>query len=105
MASYGVLEEHTILDPDFSILAFAFCWACGLSWNEAWANVKSLLLDIPMSLSWCGPLEVGLNRDTNVMYGMLYNGCGTSIVLLVHRDSINPTKKRVIFWIDHTVEL
>jgi hypothetical protein len=49
MASYGVLEEHTILDPDFSILAFAFCWACGLSWNEAWANVKSLLLDIPMS--------------------------------------------------------
>jgi hypothetical protein len=51
MASYGVLEEHTILDPDFSILAFAFCWACGLSWNEAWANVKSLLLDIPMSIN------------------------------------------------------
>jgi hypothetical protein len=50
MASYGVLEEHTILDPDFSILAFAFCWACGLSWNEAWASVKSLLLDIPMSM-------------------------------------------------------
>jgi hypothetical protein len=49
MASYGVLEEHTILDPDFSILDFAFCWACGLSWNEAWANVKSLLLDITMS--------------------------------------------------------
>jgi hypothetical protein len=49
MASYGVLEEHTTLDPDFSILAFAFCWACGLSWNEAWANVKSSLLDIPMS--------------------------------------------------------
>jgi hypothetical protein len=48
MASYGVLEEHTILDPDFSILAFAFCWACGLSWNEAWANVKSSLLDITM---------------------------------------------------------
>jgi hypothetical protein len=51
MASYGVLEEHTILDPDFSILAFAFCWACGLSWNEAWANVKSSLLDIPMSVA------------------------------------------------------
>jgi TRAP-type C4-dicarboxylate transport system permease small subunit len=50
MASYGVLEEHTTLDPDFSILALAFCWACGLSWNEAWANVKSSLLDIPMSL-------------------------------------------------------
>jgi hypothetical protein len=50
MASYGVLEEHTILDPDFSILAFAFCWACGLSWNEAWANVKSSLLDITMSV-------------------------------------------------------
>jgi hypothetical protein len=50
MASYGVLEEHTTLDPDFSILAFAFCWACGLSWNEAWANVKSSLLDIPMSV-------------------------------------------------------
>jgi hypothetical protein len=49
MASYGVLEEHTTLDPDFSILAFVFCWACGLSWNEAWANVKSSLLDIPMS--------------------------------------------------------
>jgi hypothetical protein len=49
MASYGVLEEHTTLDPDFSILAFAFCWACGLSWNEAWANVKSSLLDKPMS--------------------------------------------------------
>jgi TRAP-type C4-dicarboxylate transport system permease small subunit len=50
MASYGVLEEHITLDPDFSILAFAFCWACGLSWNEAWANVKSSLLDIPMSI-------------------------------------------------------
>jgi hypothetical protein len=50
MASYGVLEEHTTLDPDFSVLAFAFCWACGLSWNEAWANVKSSLLDIPMSM-------------------------------------------------------
>ena len=50
MASYGVLEEHTTLDPDFSILAFAFCWACGLSWNEAWASSKSSLLDIPMSL-------------------------------------------------------
>jgi hypothetical protein len=49
MASYGILEEHTTLDPDFSILALAFCWACGLSWNEAWANVKSSLLDIPMS--------------------------------------------------------
>ena len=44
MASYGVLEEHTTLDLDFSILATAFCWACGLSWNEAWA-----MLDIPMS--------------------------------------------------------
>jgi TRAP-type C4-dicarboxylate transport system permease small subunit len=51
MASYGVLEEHTTLDLDFSILALAFCWACGLSWNEAWANVKSSLLDIPMSLA------------------------------------------------------
>jgi hypothetical protein len=50
MASYGVLEEHTTLDTDFSILAFVFCWACGLSWNEAWANVKSSLLDILMSL-------------------------------------------------------
>jgi hypothetical protein len=49
MASYGGLEEHTTLDPDLSILAFAFCWACGLSWNEAWANAKSSLLDIPMS--------------------------------------------------------
>jgi hypothetical protein len=51
MASYCVLEEHTTLDPDFSILAFAFCWACGLSWNKAWANAKSSLLDIPMSVT------------------------------------------------------
>jgi hypothetical protein len=50
MAGYDVLEEHTRLDPDFSILAFAFCWACGLNWNEAWTNVKSSLLDIPMSI-------------------------------------------------------
>jgi hypothetical protein len=70
MASYGVLEEHTILDPDFSILAFAFCWACGLSWNEAWANVKSLLLDIPMSGAWANvksllldiPMSLIVNR-------------------------------------------
>jgi hypothetical protein len=61
MASYGVLEEHTTLDPDFSILAFAFCWACGLSWNEAWANVKSSLLDIPMSFLPNGPLNLCIN--------------------------------------------
>ena len=51
MAGYGVLEEHTRLESDFSILAFAFCWACGLNSNEAWTNVKSLVLDIPMSLN------------------------------------------------------
>jgi hypothetical protein len=32
-------------------------------------------------ISWCGPLEVGLDRATNVTYGMLCNGWGTGIVL------------------------
>jgi hypothetical protein len=27
-------------------------------------------------ISWCGPLEVRLNRATNVKYGMLCNGWG-----------------------------
>jgi hypothetical protein len=72
MASYGVLEEHTILDPDFSILDFAFCWACGLSWNEAWANVKSLLLDIPMSHhhQWVMPRDlVGCSEEQQIRSG------------------------------------
>jgi hypothetical protein len=32
-------------------------------------------------ISWCGPLEIGLDRATNVMYGMLYNGLEIGIVL------------------------
>jgi hypothetical protein len=44
-------------------------------------------------ISWCGPLEVGLDRSTNVMYGMLYNGWGIGIVLLVPRDNANTANK------------
>jgi hypothetical protein len=32
-------------------------------------------------ISRCGPPEVGLDRATNVTYGMLCNGWGTGIVL------------------------
>jgi hypothetical protein len=32
-------------------------------------------------ISWCGPLEVGLDRTTNVTYGMSCNGWSTDIVL------------------------
>ena len=63
MVGYGVLEEHTRLYPNFSILAFAFYWACGLSWNEAWTNVKSSLLDIPMS--HLKPLHIIQFKATN----------------------------------------
>jgi hypothetical protein len=32
-------------------------------------------------ISWCGLLEVRLDRTTNVTYDMLYNGWGIGIVL------------------------
>jgi hypothetical protein len=85
MASYGVLEEHTTLDPDFSILAFAFCWACGLSWNEAWANVKSSLLDIPMSTSHLNIISLMVEKlrqhMLHKMQSVLTQDHGASIIL------------------------
>jgi hypothetical protein len=56
-------------------------------------------------ISWCGPLDDGFDRATNVTYDMLYNGWGTGIVLQVPRDSTNPTEEGLISWVDHVWEL
>jgi hypothetical protein len=40
-------------------------------------------------ISWCGSLEVGFERATNVTYSMLYNGWVTGNILYAPRDSAN----------------
>jgi hypothetical protein len=45
------------------------------------ATIPNGLVNMTDVISWCGPLEVGLNHTTNVTYGMLCNSWGTGIVL------------------------
>jgi hypothetical protein len=50
-------------------------------WIHWFRDFDATISNDSVVISWCGPLGVGLDHATNVTYGMLCNGSGTSIVL------------------------